>query len=161
MIPAAPARSAGLVRSDPGPLANWTNPLTWPLFPLQHTCAETRLRTLPQPVLAGKLRGLPSQLHPATRVGRDLGTRLGDCSPGTEDSSEPGQSQILRRQPLTDEEASDSRRIPDDRQAIAVTDQLNLVIHRPLLKRGQGEPRAPSPVKDGRGVCFSTVFFIA
>jgi hypothetical protein len=43
---------------------------------------------------------------------------------------------------LRDEEALDSRRIPDDRQAIAVTDQLNLVIHRPLLKRGQ---RAPSP----------------
>src|SRR5690348_11534880 len=32
MIPAAPASSAGLVRSDPGP-ANWTNPLIWPLFP--------------------------------------------------------------------------------------------------------------------------------
>ena len=32
MIPAAPARSAGLVRSDPG-LTNWTNPLTWPPFP--------------------------------------------------------------------------------------------------------------------------------
>src|SRR5260221_6293457 len=33
MIPAAPARSAGLVRSEPGPFANSTNPLIWPLFP--------------------------------------------------------------------------------------------------------------------------------
>jgi hypothetical protein len=33
MIPAAPARSAGLVSSDPGPLTNWTNRLTWPLLP--------------------------------------------------------------------------------------------------------------------------------
>src|SRR5262249_1413118 len=47
-------------------------------------------------------------------------------------------------------ETFDRRRIPDDRQAIAVTDQLNFVIHRPLLKRGQGEPKAPA--KDGRGL---------
>lgn len=33
MIPAAPARSAGLVSSEPGLFANWTNALIWPLFP--------------------------------------------------------------------------------------------------------------------------------
>src|SRR3546814_2931501 len=33
MTPAAPARSAGLVRSDPGVFTNSTNPLTWPLLP--------------------------------------------------------------------------------------------------------------------------------
>src|SRR5262249_4437037 len=79
-----------------------------------------------------------------------------------EDSSEPGQFPILRRQPLRDEEAFDSLRTPDDRQAIAVTDQLNLVIHRPLLKRGQGEPRALRP-REGWvwGFVFSAVFFTA
>ena len=130
MIPAAPARTAGLVRSEPGAFANSTNVLTWPLPPLHHTGAETRLRTLPQSVLLDSLRGLLRQLHPATRVGRNLGTCLRGCSPGTEGSSEAGQSEVLRRQPLRDQEAFDIRRIPDDRQSIAVTDQLNLIVHR-------------------------------
>jgi hypothetical protein len=62
---------------------------------------------------------------------------------------------------LRDEEAFDRRRIPDDRQAIAVTDQLNLVIHRPLLKRGQGEPGPQVPRRMGVGFVFCTVLFIA
>lgn len=33
MILAAPARAAGLVRSDRGPFTNSRNPLTWPLCP--------------------------------------------------------------------------------------------------------------------------------
>src|SRR5690349_2585308 len=114
MIPAAPARSAGLVRSDPGP-ANWTNPLIWPLFPFSTPVLRLVFELFLSPVLAGKLRGLFSQLHPAARVGRNLGTCLCGSSPGTEHSSEPGPSQILRRQPLRGEEAFDCLRIPDDR----------------------------------------------
>src|SRR5690242_7713568 len=60
MIPAAPARSAGLVRSDPGP-ANWTNPLIWPLFPFSTPVLRLVFELFLSPVLAGKLRGLLSQ----------------------------------------------------------------------------------------------------
>ncbi|MEV5490623.1 hypothetical protein AB0L47_21880 [Streptomyces bobili] len=38
------------------------------------------------------------------------------------------------RQSFGDEEAFDSRRTSDDRQAIAVADQLDVVIHHRLLK---------------------------
>src|SRR6185437_8301117 len=75
MIPAAPARSAGLVRSDPGP-ANWTNPLIWPLFPfstpvlrpvfelflspyLPASCADSLVR-VEAATPAGPGRGRPS-----------------------------------------------------------------------------------------------------
>jgi hypothetical protein len=61
----------------------------------QHSTADTRPRTFHQRVLLERLRGLLGQLHPATRVGRNLRTRLCGTSPGIEDSSEPGQSQIL------------------------------------------------------------------
>jgi len=79
----------------------------------------------------------------------DRGEIVGDLvhSRATEDSSEPGQSQIPRRQPLGGEEAFDGRRVPDDSQPIVVTDQLDLVVHRPLPKRGQDG----SPVADASG----------
>ncbi|GGP15621.1 hypothetical protein GCM10012278_76050 [Nonomuraea glycinis] len=48
------------------------------------------------------------------------------------------QPEVLRRQSLRNQEAFDSDRIPDDRQAITVTNQLNLVIHQRLLNCGQG-----------------------
>lgn len=78
-----------------------------------------------------------SQLHPSTRVGRNLGTCLRGSSPAAQDSSEPWQSEIPRREPLRDEEVFDIRRIPDDGQPMAITDELNLAIHRRPLKLGR------------------------
>jgi len=65
---------------------------------------------------------------------------LGQLDPATH-GCETRQPEVLRRQPFEREEELDGRRTPDDRQAIAVTDQLDLVVHRKLLKRGQGTPR--------------------
>lgn len=55
-------------------------------------------------------------------------------------SSSSGEASSTR-QSLGGEEAFNSLRIADDRQAIAVTDQLNLVIHRRLLRCGHGTLR--------------------
>jgi hypothetical protein len=105
---------------------------------LHHTGAETGLPVLPQPELLDQVCGLLGQLHPATREARDLWSCLCDLGAGPEDGSETGQSEVLRRQPLEGQEEIDGRRAPDDRQAIAVTDQLDLVVHRRLLKAWRG-----------------------
>jgi hypothetical protein len=58
------------------------------------------------------------------------------ASAGVEHRSESLQAKVFRRQSLGDEEAFDSRRIPDHRQPIAVTDQLNFAIHLRLQTCG-------------------------
>ena len=57
-------RRVGQKRSRP--LHEFDESFDLAVVPLQHTGAETRLRVFPQPVLLDKLRGLLSQLHPAT-----------------------------------------------------------------------------------------------
>lgn len=97
------------------------------------------LRVLYQRELLRNGSGILGQLHPAAPVGGDLGTCLHGGARSTEGRSEPVQSQVPRRHSPGRQEAPGNRRaVPDDRQAVAVLDQCDLVVHRRLLKHGQG-----------------------
>jgi hypothetical protein len=67
------------------------------LAAIEHPGTEPRLRALPQPVLADRLRGLPRQLHPPARVGGDLGPHLRDTGASVEHRFEPVQPKVLGR----------------------------------------------------------------
>jgi hypothetical protein len=101
------------------------------------TRPESGLPVLPQPVLLDQVSRLLGQLHPPAREVRHLRTCLCDLGAGLEDGSETGEAEVLRRQPLPCEKELDGRRTSDDSQAISVSDQLDLVVHRRLLEHAQ------------------------
>lgn len=91
--------------------------------------------SLHETVLLDESGGLLRQLDPAPGNGGKLRCCLCDIGAETQESLDPPQVKALGHGPDTfvAQELLDSLRLADDRKAIAIADELNLVVHRHFL----------------------------